>query len=364
MVPRLRLALAARRAAGGCEDADVAGSEASSLEWLDVLQGPAVQPQPGATVAPVFPLSCIEWPSTKAQLNIIDPAYRKMYDDIILSGARRFVVPYTKSLPGGRVRYAEMPPEDRRLFVVGSLLYLEDLREVSEETGGRVKYIVTHSVKGRARLKRLLNPAALFETDEAGNKIDYLRAEVEFLDDDEDLTAASSSGEEGGPSSFSSAEAGLRDQLAAAWEQLQLVSQGTHEPRFRSEFIREVVPRSTTWELASAWQEVQMAVSAHRQRAQVLSQASDWIKSQQERGKLPANLPSQLDVGSMGLPESILRGLSAPPEFSSEFWTPLLRVLAAGGPDERLRILLRNARDAVQLTTARLSLRSLLDEDE
>ena len=53
-----------------------------------------------------------------------------MYDDILVSGSRRFAVTFTRSLPGGRVRYAEMPPEDRKLYGIGALLYLTDLEEV------------------------------------------------------------------------------------------------------------------------------------------------------------------------------------------------------------------------------------------
>ena len=36
------------------------------------------------------------------------------------------------------MRYAQMPEGDRRLFAVGSLLYLTDLEEVSAETDGLV----------------------------------------------------------------------------------------------------------------------------------------------------------------------------------------------------------------------------------
>ena len=74
------------------------------------------------------------------------------------------------------MRYAEMAPKDRRLFHIGSLLYLTDLQEVSSQTGDRVKYVVSHEVQGRVKLLRLLNPSALFETDSEGNKVNYLKA--------------------------------------------------------------------------------------------------------------------------------------------------------------------------------------------
>ena len=156
-------------------------AEAPAVSWIDVADGPDEEPAGGASVMPVFPLNVVEWPSGEVGLNIIEPAYRKMYDDILLSGTRRFLMPFSPCVPGfprGRVRFPEMPPEDRRLHAVAPILYLEDLRELSEQTNDRVKYQVRHTVVGRARMTRLLNPSALFRTNSDGWKVNYLRAEA------------------------------------------------------------------------------------------------------------------------------------------------------------------------------------------
>jgi len=71
------------------------GVQPHSPEWLQVDQGEEEQPRDGAMTMPVFPLNNVKWPQSEVVLNIMDPGYRKMYDDIILSGARRFLVPFS-----------------------------------------------------------------------------------------------------------------------------------------------------------------------------------------------------------------------------------------------------------------------------
>ena len=101
----------------------------------------------GATVVPLFPLGVTYLPYTKPVLNIFEPRYRAMYNDILFSGARRFMVCNVDGATG-------------RLAEVGVLFYLDDLKEVSEQTGDRVKFVGSHSVsgRGRARLPPLLLP--------------------------------------------------------------------------------------------------------------------------------------------------------------------------------------------------------------
>ena len=65
------------------------------------------------------------------------------------------------------------------------MFYLEDLKEVSEQTADAVKYVCSHKVIGRVTIKRTLNDAVW------GDRSTYLKAVVEPLedaDDDEDLT--------------------------------------------------------------------------------------------------------------------------------------------------------------------------------
>ena len=114
---------------------------------------------------PIFPLGVTYLPYTTTVLNIFEPRYRQMFNDILMNGARRFAVVNVDSETG---RFAE----------VGVIFYLDDLKEVSEQTDDRVKYIGTHSVKGRVEIKQVLNPSA------GATRETYMKAEVVEFEDD------------------------------------------------------------------------------------------------------------------------------------------------------------------------------------
>jgi len=124
-------------------------------------------------VLPVFPLgSMVYMPHSDHVLNIFEPRYRQMYSDILFNGSRRFVVPCSN-------------PETGQLAGVGAVFYLEDLKEVSEQTADAVKYVCSHKVIGRVSIKRTLNDRVW------ADRTGYLKAVVEPLedgDDDEDLS--------------------------------------------------------------------------------------------------------------------------------------------------------------------------------
>lgn len=122
------------------------------------------EPSEGATVMPLFPLGATYLPYTNPVLNIFEPRYRKMFNDILFSGARRFMV-------------TNVDQETGRMAEVGVVFYLDELKEVSEQTQDRVKYIGQHSVIGRVRLLKVLNPEV------AATRESYLQAEVEALED-------------------------------------------------------------------------------------------------------------------------------------------------------------------------------------
>ena len=136
------------------------------INWAAPIDtsAPDSEPTDGSTVVPLFPLGVTYLPYTKHVLNIFEPRYRKMYNDILMNGARRFMV---CNIDGETGRFAE----------VGVLFYLDDLKEVSEQTGDRVKYVGSHSVTTRVRLKKVLNPQV------TTTRETYLRAEVEELTD-------------------------------------------------------------------------------------------------------------------------------------------------------------------------------------
>lgn len=120
----------------------------------------------GAEVLPLFPLGGIVYtPNSEHILNIFEPRYREMYSDILMNGSKKFVVSMSH------------PTEPGRFAQTGVLFELEDLKEVSEQTADRIKFICSHKVTGRVKLHRVLNPEAWESRDT------YLRVEGTVADD-------------------------------------------------------------------------------------------------------------------------------------------------------------------------------------
>ena len=146
----------------------------SDVRWLDPIdpnQGDMEPSSESATVMPIFPLGVTYLPYTTTVLNIFEPRYRQMFNDILMNGARRFAV-------------VNIDAETGRFAEVGVIFYLDELKEVSEQTDDRVKYIGTHSVKGRVEIKKVLNPSA------GATRETYMKAEVEDFEDEDEGAGA------------------------------------------------------------------------------------------------------------------------------------------------------------------------------
>merc|ERR1712157_38893 len=100
-------------------------------------------------------------------LNIFEPRYRQMYNDILMNGSKRFVVSMSH------------PEKSGTFATMGVLFELDDLREVSEQTNDQVKYICNHRVIGRVKIHRILNP------DVWSSRKTYLKVEGSILEEDE-----------------------------------------------------------------------------------------------------------------------------------------------------------------------------------
>jgi len=145
-----------------CEPAEV-----PPVRWMNQIDPTEPEMKPSseeATVMPLFPLGVTYLPYSNHVLNIFEPRYRAMYNDILFNGARRFAV-------------CNIDQETGRFAEVGVIFYLDELKEVSDQTDDRVKYVGTHSVKGRVKIKNVLNPQV------AATRETYLKAEVEELTD-------------------------------------------------------------------------------------------------------------------------------------------------------------------------------------
>lgn len=142
-----------------------------SVSWLPTVKDSpntaVTSVQEGSTILPLFPLGGIVYtPNSEHTLNIFEPRYRQMYNDILMNGSKRFVVAMSH------------PTEAGQFAQVGVLFELEDLKEVSEQTNDQVKYICSHRVTGRVKLHRILNPTAWY------NRDTYLKVEGTLMDAD------------------------------------------------------------------------------------------------------------------------------------------------------------------------------------
>jgi len=132
------------------EPVDVTARRESTKEFLGQGGGAAIAPlsSPTSEILPLFPLGGMVYtPHTSHVLNIFEPRYRSMYNDILLNGTRRFVVSMSH-------------PEKQGCFAsTGVVFYLKDLKEVSQQTDDQIKYICEHMVIGRVKMENVLNPS-------------------------------------------------------------------------------------------------------------------------------------------------------------------------------------------------------------
>jgi len=142
-----------------------------SVSWLPTVvgvsgSGSKATVRKDSEILPLFPLGEIVYvPNSEHILNIFEPRYRQMYTDILMNGSKRFVVSMCH------------PTEQGRFAKTGVLFELEDLKEVSEQTGDQIKYICSHKVTGRVEMHNIVNPEA-WESRET-----YLRVEGKIFDD-------------------------------------------------------------------------------------------------------------------------------------------------------------------------------------
>jgi len=111
---------------------------------------------------PLFPANGVYIPGSTEVLNIFEPKYRQMYNDILHTGSKRFAVAmFNKG----------------RITEYGTVLNIDNIQDVAEQTNDQIKYRVTHTVGDRCRIIRILNADALEDNDK------YLQVEVEILQD-------------------------------------------------------------------------------------------------------------------------------------------------------------------------------------
>lgn len=254
-----------------------------AVRWFPAIDINGADQEPigadNASVMPLFPLGASYLPYTSPVLNIFEPRYRAMYNDILFNGARRFCV-------------TNVDPETGRLAEVGVVFYLDELKEVSEQTQDRVKYVGQHSVIGRVRLLRVLNPSV------AATRETYLKVEVANVED-----VAETDNEEG------------QRQLSDLFVELvDIQKQLAEEPRFTDAVKSSIsfTPGSSSdekgmWGTIQLWQqflEQRTAVVGQRMQREIQQEVATYLKDNSVREEL---VNARGEIRLEDLPEPLLQ---------------------------------------------------------
>merc|ERR1719316_596068 len=110
------------------DDAEAPDREIQWMQPLSFEQSRKPSDAEERRVTPIFPLdgrfgATAYTPGESQSLNIFEPRYRTMYNDILMTGSRSFAM------------FPTNPAMPNQLAAVGVNLYLTDLKEVSQQTG-------------------------------------------------------------------------------------------------------------------------------------------------------------------------------------------------------------------------------------
>ncbi|KAJ1633652.1 hypothetical protein T492DRAFT_590057 [Pavlovales sp. CCMP2436] len=323
----------------------------ATVRWLPELgsEGPddGSAGGEGVMTLPVFPLGGVCYlPFSSHVLNIFEPRYRSMYNDILMNGSRRFIV-------------TMVDPASGRLAETGVIFYLDDLKEVSEQTGDAVKYVCSHSVIGRVEIERVLNPMAWF------TRQTYIKARCRVLSEPSIVAAgATEAAEEAAPSAV---EAEVRTAMSRV---IELQAELNEAPRFTSAMKTALnVSRSdedqAVWKMIGFWhalQERRLMLVQNRMQEDISRRVVDHFKSsgkpvqgQVRLDDLPADVRADLSRIQEGYRSQLEELAEAP------YGEPFQLLLQARGHDERLALFLEMIQRESDRLGRRASLKKLFE---
>lgn len=304
---------------------------------LDFSVTEELEPSNGSMVLPCFPLGGDYLPDSKGQvLNIFEPRYRQMYNDILFSGGRRFIVPAVRQdESSGSIQLAE----------VGVVFYLDDLQEVSEQTDDQVKYVCSHSIVSRVRLKRVLNPRAF------ADRSTYLRVEAEELVDTDESTDLTD----------------LEDQVREMIQELgDLQRRVDSEVKISDTALEQFnVTRASFWEAVSLWDQYTAGLLQHRQQ-----KFTRDVQLRIEQLSKDPNFKVSRPVGIEDLPVEVRKDLVALQQQFEEEAGPMVKqkssqvqeMMQSSSHFQRISLLQDLVADEQKRLGARLALKSLFEE--
>jgi len=343
-------------------DSETHSSE--EIRWLPPLN-PArpdrEQSRPDSMVLPLFPLGNVAYtPGSTQVLNIFEPRYRQMYSDILMSGSRRFVTTMVN------------PDGDGELAEVGVVLYLEDLKEVSQQTNDAVKYVCSHKVLDtRVNIHAVLNPAV------SKTRETYMKCEVsEIVDGDE--PAAEDEG--GSPKSDDTgAEAKEAAVVEALLEVATMQEAGKEDVRFSRDAVKKLaaargVGAGSLWGVVELWKsflDARAQAAGRKVQQDVQNRLIKYLSEQggtkgKGEGSKGGELPQSVNLSE--LPPDLQRDVKNLRERVMDDVAPLVdeqtkgiqRLLQAESHGDRLQLFLDMINSEKSRLTARKTLRSTL----
>jgi hypothetical protein len=270
-------------------------------------------------------------PHTTPQVSFKESHHLQMYNDIILSGARRVLVTPTSKVDG-------VPAVGE----IASVLYLDEY-EVKSEDPKTIS--CTHTVIGRARITKLLNPVA-----SGGDEPQYLRAEVELIEENDERA----------PELEAEAKK-LLTQMIEAYEKSGV------NPRFgrRVEAEAEFTPVGL-WKVLAQWQQLlevrrmDLVRSAQQDVMKTVGrcmEAGDYSPSRDREGRLHVHVPDLPDDVQFTL-RSIHNGLHQ--EVDDPRRVVLQQFIEAPSHRARLELFCEQMREEVVKTSVRIRLASMM----
>jgi hypothetical protein len=208
---------------------------------MDVSKATETEPistKENEVVLPIFPLgSNVHLPYSEHVLNIFEPRYRAMYNDILFNGSRRFVVPMCDPHAQGHFsKYA-------------CVFYLDDLKEVSEQTNDQVKYVCSHTCVSIVRIERVVNDTVW------GDRSSYLKGVCVEIGE---YGKEGEEGVAGGGASVDGEYATKEAMLVEKFTRIVQMQQELDEPvRFREELVKELSAKNKKggfWRIVELWQ--------------------------------------------------------------------------------------------------------------
>jgi Lon protease-like protein len=130
------------------------------------LSGPLLPQSDNTNILPLFSmLSELPMAGMEIPLNIFEPRYIKMYQDMLKRGSKKFVVPFAH------------PHQSGQFAKFGWLYEIVQVEDVADQTNGQISLLCNHLVTKPVRIDSVVNPS------DWSTQLTYLQVEGEILEE-------------------------------------------------------------------------------------------------------------------------------------------------------------------------------------